>query len=75
MDNDLDVWSLWEHMTWEGKQVLDGFNFDALRTIVDKHFGRECVLLKIAEGGYHKVCFRVQSEASVTFTLYRLVGV
>lgn len=33
----------------------DSFNLDALSRVVERHFGIPCTLVKIAEGGFHKV--------------------
>jgi len=32
-----------------------GFSFPALNVVVNAHFRQECVLRKLAEGGFHKV--------------------
>ena len=48
---DTDTLSIWSND--EGPP--DTFNITRLRTVVDAHFGRKCTLVKLAQGGYHKV--------------------
>ncbi|KAJ6508765.1 hypothetical protein C8R45DRAFT_1089908 [Mycena sanguinolenta] len=48
--------------SYGGENPPDSFNLVALLDIVDAHFDKKCLLVKLDEGGYHKVAFSVFSE-------------
>ena len=41
--------------SYEDDAPSDSFNLSGLNDIVDTHFEKPCMLVKLAEGGYHKV--------------------
>ena len=52
MDCEQDTLSVW---SYDGEGLPDAFNLAGLHAIVDRYFGQECTLVRIAEGGFHKV--------------------
>ena len=67
---DADIVSIWTYENGAPEQ----FSLMHLCEVVEAHFGVPCKLVKMAEGGYHKVCAYTYLEGMFTANAKMISG-